>query len=301
METGRAPSHVALNRKDLELLCSKISEDRILLAAQTARLMFLTQPSDHPHRGKIWTKGIPDFALVERAGTPPFWAKPLGENLSWSCYRTKDGKELAWYDVFLAGKEKAMIRFREICYASAALLFSDADIPESVFVPELFEFCRLNGLLKWEINEEPNHPETRGQIAWLHDLFAATLLFLNAQFKSPEKPTEAVGDGGAKRNAIKPIATLSANGKSRTRTLLCELEEFVLLALGELKAFDKDKRRTAEQIANHLDPKNDRYYVKKPLAELTQLKFVDSHQGRNGGSWLTAKGKRRFDSENAKR
>ena len=221
METGRAPSHVALNRKDLELLCSKISEDRILLAAQTARLMFLTQPSDHPHRGKIWTKGIPDFALVERAGTPPFWAKPLGENLSWSCYRTKDGKELAWYDVFLAGKEKAMMRFREICYASAALLFSDADIPESVFVPELFEFCRLNGLLKWEINEEPNHPETRGQIAWLHDLFAATLLFLNAQFKSPEKPTEAVANGSSKRSqekaGTKPLKPRKSDKSKRYR------------------------------------------------------------------------------------
>ena len=89
--------------------------------------------------------------------------------------------------------------------------------------------------------------------------------------------------------------------RAKPKKSLVELDEFVLLALGELKAFDKDTRRKAEQVATHLDPKNDRSYVKKPLAKLRRLKLADSHRGANGGSWLTAKGKRRFDAANARR
>ena len=193
METGRAPSQVALNRKDLELLCSRIGEDRMPLGAKTARLMFLTQPSGHPHRRKIWTKGIRDFALVERAGTPPYWAEPPGEFFCGNRYRTKDGDDLALYAVFLAGKDTAKTWFKEVVSESAALLFPDADIPELDLVRELFEFCRLNGLLKWQINEETDHPETRGQIAWLHDPYGATIRFLNAASKRTQKVTIGVG------------------------------------------------------------------------------------------------------------
>jgi hypothetical protein len=121
-----------------------------------------------------------------------------------------------------------------------------------------------------------------------------------------KREDEAVGQGGKSKGGASSTRAATADVKplraSDTKpSKLCELDEYVLLALGELKAFDKDTRRTAEQVATHLDPKNDRYYVKKPLAKLKQLKLADSHQGANGGSWLTAKGRRRFNTLNAKR
>lgn len=211
METGRAPSHVALNRKDLELLCSKISDERITLPALLARFMFLDQQSDHPHRGKIWTKGVADFKSIELGGTAPHWSKPAGEPHGQIRFCTKDGREMASYLMYFNGSKEALERFWQHASTAAKLLLPDAEEPTWDYFQKLIEFCRMNDLLKWEVNQQPDHPEKRGQIAWLHDLFAATIRFLNAQMKSPECANEVTGatdrsadDGSGKPDEIVP-------------------------------------------------------------------------------------------------
>jgi hypothetical protein len=83
------------------------------------------------------------------------------------------------------------------------------------------------------------------------------------------------------------------------RDKLNELDREVLLALGDLKAIAKDCRAKADEVAAKISVGKDRFYVKESLAKLTKPDFgyVASHQGRNGGSWLTSTGRRWFNRQ----
>ncbi len=59
----------------------------------------------------------------------------------------------------------------------------------------------------------------------------------------------------------------------------------------ELKAFDKDSRRTRQEIAEKAEGAgvNVDLYA-EPLADLKHRGLIDSITGRGGGSWLLAPG-----------
>ena len=92
------------------------------------------------------------------------------------------------------------------------------------------------------------------------------------------------------------IARQGQHKLDRPMLRLLGLDEDVLLALGDLEAIDKDSRAKADEVAAKVESGKDRFYVKEPLAKLTKPEFgyVASHQGRNGGSWLTSKGHKWF-------
>lgn len=172
------------HREEIELLREQVHRDRILLAAQDARLLFLPL-CDHPYPGKIWTEGLPDFAYLESAGVAAHWSKPLGDSLGRMLCRTEDGAEFVPYDWYSRGNDRAKQGFEQIVSVAAALLVPDADSPRELeFLKQLFEFSRSHKLLKWEVNEQPGHPETRRRIAWLHDVYATVVLLLNAKLES---------------------------------------------------------------------------------------------------------------------
>lgn len=185
---------------EIEQLRGKIIRDRISLAAQSAKLLFISQPKNHPFPRKIWTAGLRDFAIAERGGVEPHWSKPLGDDLARMRGHTESGKELVTYDLILSGRESAKKRFRQIYEAAGPVLCPNALFSPFDFLKNLFEFSRSQNLLTWEVNEQPGHPETKRPIAWLYDIFEAVVCFLNAELESlpATNPNGEVGRQGGK-------------------------------------------------------------------------------------------------------
>lgn len=71
---------------------------------------------------------------------------------------------------------------------------------------------------------------------------------------------------------------------------------FILKGMLELTAVDSDSRVSADDIAAKVaGPPADSNNVKAPLAELKKDGLVESKEGRTGGSWLTAAGRKRAE------
>jgi hypothetical protein len=75
---------------------------------------------------------------------------------------------------------------------------------------------------------------------------------------------------------------------------LGERAQDVLVAMLELGAVDSDTRRSTEDIASKaLGPRSDANALKSVMADLKTRQLIGSKTGRNGGCWLTDKGKLR--------
>ncbi len=304
MNTGETLLQGSRGRKEIETIRDKIRRDRILMPGQNATLMFLAQTPGHPYPLKIWSQGIPDFAHLEQAGIPPTWMKPVGDcSGRYQCW-TEDGVDLACYDVFFSGYDLAKKRFWQRASACGELLLPEADIPTSEFIKALFEFCRLHKRLKWEVNEQPGHPETRRRVAWLNDVYEVAACFLDAQLKSPEQPTEAaVGDGKANRRRleknIRPLPTVA--NELRAKPFYAP-DSKILVAMSELKADDQESLKPASRIGEKMSPSKTALELKDGLRRLRNGGFVKSlSHGNQGGYWLTAKGRKKLPSAKARR
>ena len=197
MTIGETQTEQARLREEIELLRDQVKSDRILLPGRNIKLLFLQQPCEQ-YPGRIWTQGIPEFSLLEQDGIAPFWSEPPGEYIGQTRCRTEDGGDLACYGMFLNVIGRGKENFYQHAAAIGQLLLAGAVSPGFEFIKELFEFCRLNKRLTWECNEQPDHPETRRRLAWLHDVYEAIGLFLNAQLRSQEQATGAAADDSSK-------------------------------------------------------------------------------------------------------
>lgn len=119
----------------------------------------------------------------------------------------------------------------------------------------------------------------------------------------PELAIQTLGDS-PEQNVDSPPNTHALVGQAYLdggAESLTESHVETLQALMQLKATTRQTRRTAAEVAKAKDGVADAKRVKALLAYLTKWGFVDSEQGRRGGSWLTEKGERRLKDELQKR
>lgn len=93
--------------------------------------------------------------------------------------------------------------------------------------------------------------------------------------------------GSAQTPATEPAATQGANLQPLRDRHVNALEAMVAL-----KATDRDRRRTSQEIAVAADgPQADGETYKRPLADLVRWRYVESESGRRGGAWITKQGR----------
>jgi hypothetical protein len=131
---------------------------------------------------------------------------------------------------------------------------------------------------------EANPPKEEGHPIRLEDWKTLARSFAAAPAPDDTRVTPTQNDASAPGERAEPA--------------LSALQQDLLVAALRLKAFDSDSRRTADElveaaIGRDAEPNN----AKKALADLAKTKgLMKSRTGRQGGYWLTVKGKVRAEA-----